>query len=75
MKIKIKLIGPFVYDTGYSEKELEVPAETTVDALLALLPLSSQRPRIVTRNGKAAAAREVLAEGDQVAVSPIYSGG
>jgi len=75
MKIKVKLIGPFVYDTGYSENELEVPAGTTVDSLLALLPLSQHRPRIVTRNGKAAAAQEVLAEGDRIAVSPIYSGG
>ena len=75
MKIKVKLIGPFVYDTGYSEKELEVPAGTTVDAFLALLPLSTQRPKIVTRNGKAVAAQEVLEEGDKIAVSPIYSGG
>jgi sulfur carrier protein ThiS len=75
MKITIKLIGPFIYDTGYSEKELEVPAGTTVDAFLALLPLSKQRPMIVTRNGKAVAAQEVLEEGDKIAVSPIYSGG
>jgi sulfur carrier protein ThiS len=75
MKIKIKLIGPFIYDTGYSERELEVPAAITAEALLDLLPLSKQRPKIVTRNGKAVAAQEVLEEGDKIAVSPIYSGG
>jgi molybdopterin converting factor small subunit len=75
MKIKIKVIGPLIYETGFSEKELEVPSATTVDALMNLIAIPKQRPRIVTRNGKAIAAEETLADGDKIAISPIYSGG
>jgi len=75
MKIKIKLIGPLIYDAGFSEKVLEVPAATTAGALLDLLAISEQRPKILTRNGKAVTPQDTLADGDQVAISPIYSGG
>jgi sulfur carrier protein ThiS len=75
MKILVKLIGPLMYDAGFSEKEVEVPEETTAEALLDAIHISKQRPKIVTRNGKAVAAGELLREGDRVAVSPLYSGG
>jgi molybdopterin converting factor small subunit len=75
MKIKIKVIGPLIYETGFSEKDLEVPSATTADALLNLIAIPKQRPKIVTRNGKAVAPDELLADGDRIAVSPIYSGG
>ena len=75
MRIKVKLIGPLIYEAGFSEKEIEVPAETTADALLDLLAIAKQRPKIMTRNGQAVAAHELLADGDRIAVSPIYSGG
>jgi molybdopterin converting factor small subunit len=75
MKIKVKLIGPLIYEAGFSEKDIEVPAATTADALLDLLAISKQRPKIVTRNGQAIAPHELLAEGDKIAISPIYSGG
>ncbi len=75
MKIKIKLIGPLIYDAGFSEKDLEVPDATTAGALLDLLAIPEQRPKIVTRNGKAVSESDVLADGDRISVSPIYSGG
>ena len=75
MKIKVKLIGPLIYEAGFSEKDIEVPAATTADALLDLIAIPKERPRIVTRNGKAVAPHELLSEGDSVAISPIYSGG
>jgi len=75
MKIKVKLIGPLIYEIGFSEKDMEVPADTTAGALLDLLAITEQRPKIVTRNGKAVAPQELLADGDRIAVSPIYSGG
>ncbi len=75
MKIQVKVIGPLMYAAGFSEKEVDVPAGTTVEALVASIGLPTERPRIVTRNGGAAAPGEPLAEGDKVAVSPIYSGG
>lgn len=75
MKIKVKLIGPLIYEAGFSEKDIEVPAATTADALLDLIAIPKERPRIVTRNGKAVAPHELLSEGDKVAISPIYSGG
>ncbi len=75
MKIQVKIIGPLIYTTGFSEKEIEVEAGMTVDGLTAILGLPQERPRIITRNGTAIAPDEALAEGDKIAVSPIYSGG
>ena len=47
----------------------------TVEGLIASIGLPPERPRIVTRNGGAVTPDAILAEGDKVAVSPIYSGG
>ncbi len=57
MRIRVKMIGPLMYEAGFSEKEVEVPAATTADALLDLIAVSRQRPRIMTRNGRAIAPR------------------
>ncbi len=75
MKITIKVIGPLIYEAGFSEKEFEVPPATTAAAALGLVHIPKRRPKIVTRNGKAVAPQEHLADGDQIAISPIYSGG
>jgi sulfur carrier protein ThiS len=75
MRILVKVIGPLIYAAGFSEKEVDVPAGTTVEALIASIGVPAERPRIVTKNGGAVAPGEPLAEGDKVAVSPIYSGG
>ncbi len=75
MKITVKLIGPLIYEAEFSEKDIEVPAATTAGALLDLIALSKERPKIVTRNGKAIGLNEILSDGDKIAVSPIYSGG
>jgi sulfur carrier protein ThiS len=75
MKLQVKIIGPLIYAVGFSEKEMDVAEGITPDGLTALLGLPKDRPRIVTRNGAAVASDEPLAEGDKIAVSPIYSGG
>lgn len=75
MKITVKLIGPFVQAFGFSEKDLDVPQGTTADGLVALVNIDKARPKIVTRNGRAVAPGEALADGDRVVISPIYSGG
>jgi molybdopterin converting factor small subunit len=75
MKIKVKLIGPLMYEAGFNEKDIEAPAGTTVGALLDLVAIAKERPKIVIRNGKAAAPEELLQDGDKISVSPIYSGG
>lgn len=75
MKITVKLIGPFIQAFGFSEKEIDVPAGTTADGLVALVHIDKVRPKIVTRNGRAVAPDEALADGDRVVISPIYSGG
>ena len=75
MKVTVKLIGPFVQAFGFSEKELDVQAGTTADGLVALVDVDKVRPKIVTRNGRAVAPDEELAEGDRIVISPIYSGG
>jgi len=75
MKVTVKLIGPFVQAFGFSEKEMNVPAGTTADGLVALINIDKARPKIVTRNGRAVAPDEALADADRVVISPIYSGG
>jgi len=75
MKITVKLIGPLIYDAGFSEKEIEIPERTTAEGLLELIKVSKQRPKIITRNGRAVASDEELQDGDRIAISPIYSGG
>jgi molybdopterin converting factor small subunit len=73
--VRVKIIGPLMYEAGFSEKDVDVPAATTVEALLDLVAVPRQRPKIVTRNGKAVTPEEHLADGDKIAISPIYSGG
>jgi sulfur carrier protein ThiS len=75
MKIIIKMIGPLIYEAGFSEKEVEVPAQTTAGAIVDMVAIPEKRPKILTRNGNAVAMDEILADGDRIAISPIYSGG
>ena len=75
MKITVKLIGPFVQAFGFSEKAIEVPPGTTTEDVLAVVAVDKSRPKIVTRNGRAVGPGEILAGGDRVVISPIYSGG
>ncbi len=75
MKITVKLIGPLIYDAGFSEKQIELPGPVTAGELVPLAGLDRRRPVIITRNGRAIAANDTLAEGDRVVISHIYSGG
>jgi molybdopterin converting factor small subunit len=75
MKVTVKLIGPLIYEAGFSEKDFEAEAGSTIETLLRAVGLFRPRPKIVTRNGRAVSPHETLAEGDRIAISPIYSGG
>jgi len=75
MKITVKLIGPFINQLGFSEKELSTPPSASLDEVLALVGIDKSRPKIVTRNGRAVAAGEKVEDGDRIVISPIYSGG
>jgi molybdopterin converting factor small subunit len=75
VKVTVKLIGPLIYEAGFSEKEIEIGEGATIEALLEAVGLVRPRPKVITRNGRAVVPNESLAEGDRVAVSPIYSGG
>ena len=75
MKITVKLIGPLIYEGGFSEKELALPGNMTAGELRAYVKIDSKRPAIITRNGRAVADSDALADGDRVVISHIYSGG
>jgi molybdopterin converting factor small subunit len=75
MRITVKLIGPFIQAFGFSEKDIAVPAGTTADGVIDLVGIDKARPKIVTRNGRAVAPEEPLADGDRLVIAPIYSGG
>ena len=75
MKITVKLIGPLIYEAGFSEKDMTLHGGMTAGELSARVKIDRQRPTIITRNGKAAAHDEALEDGDRVVISPLYSGG
>jgi sulfur carrier protein ThiS len=75
MKITVKLIGPLIYDAGFSEKQMELPGPVTAGELVPLMKIDRKRPVIVTRNGSAVALADTLEDGDRVVISHIYSGG
>ena len=75
MKVTVKLIGPLVYEGGFSEKVVELPGPVTARELSALVKIDKKRPVIITRNGRAVADTDRLADGDRVVISHIYSGG
>lgn len=75
MKVQVKVIGPLMYKAGFSEKDFDIPPATTVGELVAMIGIPAERPRIVTRNGKAVLPEDRIEDGDKIAVSPIYSGG
>ena len=75
MNVTVKMIGPFVYAAGFSEKIFDLPSGTTTGGLMDIVAIDKSRPRIVTRNGRAVAAGDKLEDGDRIVISPIYSGG
>ena len=75
MKIIVKIIGPSIYQAGFSEKEIELQEPITAGQLPALVNIQESRPKIITRNGKAVSPQEELKDGDRIVICPIYSGG
>ena len=75
MTLTVKLIGPLIQALGFSEKTVVLPEGSTSEDVLQTVGFPVERPRIVTRNGRAVAPDEPLTEGDRIAVSPLYSGG
>ena len=75
MKITVKLIGPLIYEAGFSEKTMRLPAKTTLGGVVGRVKLEKSRATIITRNGRAASPDDALKDGDRVVISHIYSGG
>jgi sulfur carrier protein ThiS len=75
MKIKVKVIGYFIYQSGFSEKELDLPPSTTAGDLLALLNIKRRLPRIMMLNGKGIGPEKELEEGDRIVIAPLAGGG
>lgn len=75
MKVTVKLIGPLVYEGGFSEKVVELPGPVTAAELSVFVKIDRKRPTIITRNGRSVANDEAIADGDRVVISHIYSGG
>jgi len=75
MTLTIKLIGPLIQALGFSEKSIVLPEGSTPESVLRTVGFPLERPRIVTRNGRAVSADEPLTEGDRIAIAPLYSGG
>jgi molybdopterin converting factor small subunit len=75
MKITVKLIGPLIYEAGFSEKVLKLSGAITAGELVGIVKVDKKRHVIITRNGHHAQNDETLKDGDRVVISHIYSGG
>jgi sulfur carrier protein ThiS len=75
MTLTVKLIGPLIQALGFGEKSMVLPEGSNAESVLRSIGFPMERPRILTRNGRAVAADEPLAEGDRIVISPLYSGG
>ena len=75
MKITVKLIGPLIYEAGFSEKVLKLSGAVTAGELVGVVKVDKKRQVIITRNGHAAKNDETLKDGDRGVISHIYSGG
>ena len=75
MKIKIKIFGHFIYQSGFREKEVTIPRSITVAELLPLINLKEQSSMIITRNGKKINPADKIMDGDKIVIAPYFSGG
>ena len=75
MKVTVKLAGGLVHTLGFSERELELPAGTTVAGLLEAIGIDPALPVIVGRSGWAIETGDEVRDGDRILVSPVFSGG
>jgi sulfur carrier protein ThiS len=75
MTITVKLVGGLIHTVGFSERVLELPAETTVAGLLEAIGIDPARPLIVGRSGWAIERDDEVRDGDRILVSPVFSGG
>ena len=75
MKIKLKIFGHFIYQSGFREKEVAIPRLMTVEELLPLFHLKRQSSMIITRNGKKIDLDDKIMDGDKIVIAPYFSGG
>jgi len=75
MKVQVKVIGYFIYQTGFSEKELDVPHSTTAGELLSFINIKRRLPRIMMLNGKGIGPDTRLEDGDRIVIAPLAGGG
>jgi sulfur carrier protein ThiS len=75
MKVTVKLAGGLVHTLGFSERELELPAGTTVAGLLEAIVIDPAGPLIVGRSGWAIETDDEVRDGDRILISPVFSGG
>jgi sulfur carrier protein ThiS len=80
MRITVRLLAtyrrylPADHD-GRAGYERDVPKGTRVDEILADLPIPADDPCTILVNGRHANRRQVLRDGDVVAVFPAVGGG
>ena len=75
MKIKLKIFGYLIYQSGFREKEVTITHSITVAELLPLINLKKQFPMIITRDGKKINPDDKIEDGDRIVVAPFFSGG
>ncbi|MEW6725631.1 MoaD/ThiS family protein [Desulforudis sp. 1088] len=77
MRLTVKLWGPLAKYAGAGTAEfiVDVPAGTTVDALIGLLGVPAEYVLMAAVNGTKSERDRVLRDGDVVHVLPLVAGG
>lgn len=75
MKINLKIFGYLIYQSGFREKEVNIPHSITIAELLPLINLKKQFPMIITRNGKKIDSDDKIMDDDKIVIAPFFSGG
>jgi molybdopterin converting factor small subunit len=73
--IQIKLFATLSQHTPKNSDKYPIPVGTTVDELLAHLPLPANQVKMIFINGRKQALDTVLKKGDRIGIFPPVGGG
>ncbi len=75
MNVTVKVVGMLAHSAGFSERRIDVAADTTTAEVLRAVSIDLTLPMVIARNGVSVRPDEVVHEGDRIVVAPMFSGG
>ncbi len=75
MNVTVKVVGMLAHSAGFSERRIDVAADTTTAEVLRAVSIDLTLPMVIARNGVSVRPDEVVHDGDRIVVAPMFSGG